>query len=1330
MHRVAISYLVISVLMGLVCGVAHAQTSSNYYGRHLDITSGLSQNTVQCIIQDKRGFMWFGTKDGLDRYDGVNFKTFRNVENNSYKFNFISDICEHPDGTIWAGTDDGVRVYDPVKENVSTFNVKTRAGVRITNNVTDIDIDKAGNVWIVVENQGVFRYNPKAKELKQFQIRGQNGRAVIAIRLLTFDDKGTLWMGTMGQGLWYSSDGLRTIRAFLDNNRQNFFTGKIIMGIKWHDGRLYVGTDRTGLYDIDPQKRMVNTLMKTDEHGIIPLFRCFSFVKPNEMWIGTESGIYILDLTSRTFRHDMHSVYDPYSLSDNAVYAIEQDHEGGIWIGSYFGGVNYLPHENIHFEKYYENGSAGCLTGQRVRRFCKDGNGNLWIGTEDKGLNKLNPATDIIEHVNIGKDISNIHGLCCVGTNLWVGTFANGIKVIDTRSGRVLKSYRQGDKSQLLDNYVFAIMLSHDGRIYLGTTSGLQYYDAAKDRFVAVPEFRDIFVYDMMEDRSGNMWVGTYAFGLYCHDARTGLWKRFIKLEGDKRTLPSNRVYSIYQDSKGTMWILTQGGMCSYNPRRNSFDQSIHNENFPQQVVYQMVEDNMGNYWITTNHGLYNIDRRKNSVYRFTTNEGLLTNQFNYSSSFKDQNGKIYFGEIEGFIAFDPKNPTAQKRLPKPVIVDMWVFNKHIEPAVEDSPLKQSIAMTDEVELASNQNSLTFNVVSLSYSAPTRHRIKYMLEGLDKGWNYLPADYNRISYSNLGYGDYVLKVVSFNENEEKNGSMTELKIVINPPFYRTIWADIIYLLMFAGFVYYAMEYYRRRNLRKTQYQMDKYKQEKEKEVYDAKFEFFTNIAHEIRTPLTLIKAPLDSILRSVKTKDRTVKENLDIMNLNVDRLMFLANQLLDFRRIESNKYKIKKEKCDITKLLERVELRFEPTIRSAEMQLTVNKPEADVMATVDGEAITKILSNLFVNATKYGKSYIKVTLETDEANGTFVIRVANDGEIIAKDKREEVFMAFSRLNVVKHKGGAGIGLPFARSLAQLHGGTLLMSDNDEENEFVLTIPIESEPSKDQEEDNEDTSTLESILQKNEKGITALVVEDNVEMCQFINRELTGYNYNVFCAANGKEALSVLDAHIVDVVISDVMMPEMDGFELCREIKTNIKYSHIPVILLTARTDMSDKIKGLELNADAYIVKPFAMEYLVANVDALIRNRKKLREAFSQQTFATTATVEGLSKMDEDFLRRLNEIIKANYQNPDFTMDEVVKIMNVSRSNFYRKIKGILDMSPNDYIRIERLKKAAELLKEGRNNVTEICYMVGFSSPSYFAKCFQKQYGVLPKDYVV
>ncbi len=1304
----------------------------HYYFKNLSIRNGLSQNTVNAILQDRKGFMWLGTKDGLNRYDGLSFRKFKHDAANprSIGNSFITSLYEDFNGNIWVGTDAGVYIYYPEKEAFEEFDCQSLEKTRIERSVSMIAGDKQGRVWIAVEAQGMFCYDARQKLLRNYPLSEISSN----IKCFTFDSGGTLWLGFYGDGLYYSKDNLATVHPYgsPEDGKREFEGGVITKIVQGNYNCLYIGSVKEGVSELNLTSGQVRNLLAIDESGESIFCRDLLPYSDNELWIGTESGIYIYNLRTAQFIHLRASLYDSYSLSDNAIYALYKDREEGLWIGSYFGGVDYYPRQYTYFAKYYPKNIANSLHGKRVREFCRADDGTLWIGTEDGGLNHFNPKTKEFHFFEPSAGFTNIHGLCMDGSHLWVGTFSKGLRVIDTRTGVVLRTYTEGHTPHSLnDNSIFSICRTSAGEIYLGTLFGLLRYNRTQDNFDRIPELNGKFVYDIKEDSYGNLWLATYANGAYCYDVSVRRWKNYVFDAEDEKSLPYDKVLSVFEDSYRQIWLTTQGGgFCLFHPDTETFTRYGLKDGLPNDVVYQIVEDDDRFLWLTTNNGLVRFDPKTMEMKVFSTANGLPTNQFNYRSGFKDEAGNIYLGSINGFVAFDPRTFAENRQVPAVAITDFLLFNKEVPVGETDSPLKSSITFSDKVVLTADQNSFSFRIAALSYQAPRMNKLMYKLEGFDEGWLTI-GESPLVTYSNLGYGDYVFKVKASNSDGVWNEQETSLHLSILPPFYLSGWAYCFYVLFFMGCLVCVIFYFKRRNYQKQHRQMEMLEQEKEREVYHAKIDFFTNVAHEIRTPLTLIKGPLENIILK-KEVDSETKEDLYIMKQNTERLLNLTNQLLDFRKTETRGFRLNFTECDVVAVLRETYLRFTSLAKQKGLDFILELPQECFMADVNQEALTKIISNLLNNGVKYASTYLRISLETDEK--VFHIRTFNDGEMIPDTMKEEIFKPFVRLDKEDEvTTGTGIGLALSRSLAELHQGSLMMEKGEEVNCFCLTLPVN--------QDSTITLSAENVSQveenscgweqeetdTKEKKPMILVVEDNPDMLAFIRKQLTT-EYSVLTAMNGIEALAVLDNHYVNLVVSDVMMPQMDGFELCKTIKSDLSYSHIPVVLLTAKTNIQSKIEGLELGADAYIEKPFSVEYLLANISSLIHNREKLRQTFAKSPFVAANTM-ALTKADEEFIWKLNDIIQANLHNPEFSMEDMADALKMSRSSFYRKIKGVLDLSPNEYLRLERLKQAAQLLKEGKSRVNEICYTVGFNSPSYFSKCFLKQFGVLPKDFI-
>ncbi len=1315
-----------SLLYGLSSGFAQ----SVLFDR-LDVNNGLSQNTVTTILQDSKGFMWFGTKDGLNRYDGKTFRIFKHNPRlkSGLGNSLIKCLAEDAEHRLWVGTDSGLYLFDPRNETFADVPLHAPDGKRITKPVSVLECDKEGCIWIVVQDNGVFCHDPRSG---QTECRYRQHRT---LRSLRSDKNGVIWFAGYGGGLFYTKDRFEHVEPFLDDAGQPIYPTDIISFICFSDyNKMYLGLEEHGVVEVNRVTSQISRLRLSSDPDA-PLFvRHILQYASDELWIGTESGIVVYNLRTQHFQWLRSSPYDPYSLSDNAVYSLCKDREGGLWIGSFFGGINYLPQRNSEFDKFYRTDAPQALKGRRVREICPDEHGRLWIGTEDAGLYRFDPTARTFDFFAPSRAFSNVHGLLVDGDDLWVGTFSKGIRVIDTRTGRIRKYDNDNRPGRLFSNYVFALCKSSDGRIYVGTMHGLQYYDRQTDRFPYVPEINGgKMVNDIREDSNGDLWVATFSNGVYRHDARNDTWTHFSHDANDDESLPADNVTSVFEDSRKQIWFTTEGsGFCRFDASRNAFVRYSSSDGMPSDVVFRIVEDDAGRFWITTNRGLVSFLPDTGTVsHVYTVANRLLSNQFNYKSGYKSEQGIIYFGCIEGLISFDPEQLAEPKNGYEPpvYITDFSLLDEEIVIGERNAPLQKSILYTDTVRLAYDRNSFSLQLAALCYRDPQTGRLLYKLEGFDDHWRHYTPESTTITYSKLPAGKYCFQVrlADRNGTEPISGSGKDLFIEIRPPFFLSAGAYAVYTLLAVGGLVLFFIYLNRRNARRQQQYRQDFERKKERELYHAKINFFTGIAHEIRTPLTLIKGPLEHILRR-KVADPELAEDLHIMDRNTDRLLELTNQLLDFQKIEKERLPISLVRLDTAEILQAVFYRFSSSARQQGKSFELSIEAENACADIDREAFTKILSNLLTNALKYSDSMIRAVLTT--AGDTLSITVTNDGEVVPSDMREAIFAPFFRHTRKSESVGTGIGLALARSLAELQHGTLAMGPSEQLNEFVLTLPLVREPATDRSETIQEEyadSAADSSAESRPDTCCILVVEDNPEMCGFIRRQAAEH-YSVLTAENGVEALKVLENNYVDLIVCDIMMPKMDGIELCKRVKNDLRYSHIPLILLTAKTNLQSKISGMEAGADAYVEKPFSPDYLMSIIANLIKSRRKLRESFLRNPLVLANTM-ATSSADTDFIVRLQEIIHANFNNPEFKMNDIAELMHMSRASFYRKIKGVLDMSPNDYLRLERLKTAAQLLKDRRYHINEVCYMVGFSSTSYFAKCFQKQFGVLPKKFV-
>lgn len=1296
-----------------------------YLFTHYDSRDGLSQNSITAIVQDRTGFMWFGTKNGLNRFDGKEFRVYRRGnDGHSLGRDYVNTLYVSSDNKLWVGTDMGVYVFDPRQDSFTKLSLKSQNGVTISSNVR-LMAGRGSYIYISSSNQGLFRYDQKSHKLVNYPMNGYP-----PVTGLAFGDGNRIWIGLYGKGLSYTLDNFKSIRPFIGSDGTEVFMGQTICSIvPTEQERMYVGSSSNGIVEVNLADRTVRSLLpQGDSKGNF----VHSLVRnDNEIWAATEGGLYIYELLTHELLHYSYEPTNSFSLSDNPVQCIYRDREGGMWVGSYFGGINYAPRNSDLFEKFFPRiDVVNSLHGRRVREFVEDSRHRIWIGTEDGGLNCYDIRSGAINHIRASDAFPNIHCLCLIGDRLWTGTFAYGLKVIDINTGNVVKSYTaDGSDGALIDNCVYSIYHSRKGgQIYVGTFSGLCIYSPKTDKFYREGDVPANIVYDILEDRYGNLWVAVYGEGVWRRNA-AGRWSRY-SLKDKAHKLNNDNVVSVFESSRGNIWITTEGGGVSrYNRKGDRFDPVSIPKDQPRRVVYQIREDESGLLWMSTDNGLMCYNPNDGSSKIYTTANGLLDNNFNYSSSLKGSDGRIYMGSYMGFIAFDPSSFHESDFLPNIVATELWVNNGVTDVHSPNSPLKEDIAYAKKLVLSHNQNSFSLKVAVLSFGNTSSKAIEYRLEGFDKQWQRL-YDNKYIKYTNLPSGTYLLKVRAVTTGGKPTAKEYELKIVVRPPIYLTWWAIMLYIVLGLLLVYAVLHYLNQRSAMRRQLAMEKFEYEKEQELYQSKINFFTNVAHEIRTPLTLIKGPLEDILHRKGNNKEQDKEDLSIMDQNVSRLLDLTNQLLDFRKTERNGLRLNFERCDIGKIINSVYVRFTPLIRSKGIVSQFTQPDEPLYAYVDKEGFTKIISNLINNAVKYCDHFINIKLYLEGSN--FHVKVENDGNIVRKENREKIFAPFFRLDTKANASttGTGIGLALSRTLAEQHEGHLAMDDSDNLNIFHLSMPVNHEPTISVTA-NDTPATEISPYEEDDSGseynTTVLIVEDNLQMQAYEKRMLQN-KYHVLTATDGEDALKVLKANDVDIIVSDAMMEPMGGFELCRKVKQDINYSHIPFILLTALTIDSAKIEGMESGADSYIEKPFSMDYLLSVIDNLLRQRATVKKAYANSPF-TPADSISISKADENFVKRLNEVMKEHMADSEFDIAQLASEMAMSRSGLNRKIRGVFNLSPNNYIKLERLKHAAYLMKSSNVKVNEVSFLVGFNSPSYFTQCFYKQFGLLPKDFI-
>jgi signal transduction histidine kinase/ligand-binding sensor domain-containing protein len=1021
----------------MLCWCANRAQAQPYYFRHYQAENGLSNNTVFCSIQDKNGFLWFGTKEGLNRFDGYRFKLFMLDEAaHTLTRDFIYCLCNDLQGNLWVGTQNGLYRYDALHEKL----------VRVIDSLPEIgsiQVDRSGQLWFL-SYQTVCRYNVNKHTVKVFPTSRYFNASSLCL-----SEEGDMWFATTDGYLQQFNAATETFnRYFLFSlsGDMNSCTIRKLHSAGPH--QLFVGTSCQGLKLFDMRTGMCKDMLTYNTDRTTVYIRDILQYAPNEFWFATESGIFILNTNTGQFVNLKKKFLDPYSLSDNAIYTLCKDQEGGIWAGSFFGGVNYYPRAYTPFQKFYPDGGAGTVSGNAVREICEDQYGNIWIGTEDAGLNKLNRKTGEITHFKpTGAPGSiayyNIHGLLVSGNDLWIGTHEHGLDRMNIRTGRVEKHYAAGTRpGQFTDNFIVSLYRSRSGAIYIGSGRSLYQYQPKTDGFEKVPYISpDALVSCLTEDHDGTIWAGTRS-GVFYYNPVTQQHGWYVSSKTDTNSIGMNDINAICEDRDHTVWIATEGGgLCGIAPDRKKITRYTTDNGLPSNYVFKVVEDN-GLLWVSTSKGLVKLDPVRKNMVVFTKATGLLYDQFNYNSGYKDASGRLYFGCIKGMITFMPAQLQENNFIPPVYITGLQVQNKEAAISPNGSPLTTSIQYTRELSLPYDQSSFSLDFAALSYTTPQITEYKYKMDGLDNDWTHVHVN-RKVYFTNLAPGQYTFRVmaaVNGRWSKEK-----QLRIIITPPFWATPWAWCLYAALAIAIGYYSVRSYHKRAQVK-----------KEKEIYEAKFNFFTNVAHEIRTPLTLIKGPVENLLEKVHELP-DIKDDVSMMERNTNRLMTLITQILDFRQIEAKGFSLDFTRVQLTNILQEAWLNFQPLAKKRNLRYTIQLPPSPVTVLADEEAVQKIFSNLLSNAVKYADKEVSVVLHTLQKDDTLVtIEISNDGFIIPAAMRDRIFEPFYRIRETMKQKGTGIGLSLARSLVQLHQGRLYLKEGSTSfNTFVLCLPLQS-----------------------------------------------------------------------------------------------------------------------------------------------------------------------------------------------------------------------------------------------------------------------------------
>jgi ligand-binding sensor domain-containing protein/signal transduction histidine kinase/DNA-binding response OmpR family regulator len=1324
------------------------QKSNPYLFRNISNSDGLSQSTVLSIVQDSMGYMWFGTQDGLNRYDGRKFKVYRNdkEDRTSVLSNYIRKLYVSNKGNLWVAGNRGVSLYNPTHDSFYNFPIKENYE---SSHILDITEDEKGTIYIGSANGNIYEYEADKKIFSKLELKS-NAEFKNKINVIVPNEE-YLLLGT-NYGLFeFDKRTFQLKKIEISNDDIEVRTIK-----KDIRNGFWIGTEGDGLFRIDQNYKLVSKFLHSVNNTNSVSndnIRSLSFDKEGKLWIGTFIGLSIYDPESGNFSNYYEEFSRPYALSQNSVRSIYQDAHGGMWLGTFFGGVNYYHSSDTKFQLINQNGSNFSLSDNVTSAIKEDKQGNLWIATNDKGLNYWDRKKNQIRYYTHNEkdpgslSSNNLKSIVITDNGkLLVGTHKSGLNLLDPRTGKCKVFKHSQRKGSLADNSIYALLLDKKSRIWVGTWKGLNLFDPQTNSFKLFDvdskgnRLSSDAIHYLFEDSRGRIWIGTPK-GLNIFYPENNIFETFMPDLNAPNSLSDGMVTCITEDQKGRIWVGTKAGLNVFDEIERRFISYTTKDGLPNDVIYGVLEDEQERLWMSTNKGLSCFNPSSKKFKNYDLEDGIQSRQFNTYSFCKTTNGELLFGGINGITIFQPEQLRVTPFNDEVHFRNLKVNNKGVIPGDETGVLKKHISQSQVVVLKSNQNVFQLEYSAINYISANKVKYMRILEGFEDEW-VMSSENMSPTYSNLSSGEYIFKVKAVSGEGVVGEDVASVNIVVLDPWYISAYAILVYVLIALVVLIISLRLLKERIRTQNELRVERLEKKKLTEINQMKLQFFTNITHEFRTPLTLILSPLQKI-RERKSNDDWFNKQHDMIYKNTMRLLNLVDQLMDFRKSELGTLKLQVAKGEIVSFVNEIYLSFAEVASQNNIIYTFDTRFEKVSLYFDSSYVEKIIFNLLSNAFKFTPSGGSIGILINQSNSKLILEVSDSGKGIPVDQQSLIFERFYRIDENTSKPGSGIGLALTKRLVELHHGTITVrSEKDKGSKFIVSIPLNESVYSEEElkevliEESHKTKPVVDIytpenelieLAEDDEKDSVLVVEDNPDIIHYLRENLAD-KYTVYSASNGEEALSIVSEKQPTLVISDVMMPVMDGVAFCKKIKQNIKTCHIPIILLTAKSAVEDQIDGLEMGADDYITKPFVMNLLEAKVGNIIKSRKRLKEYYSKSLEIQPEKM-AFNNLDEELLKKAVEIVETNLSEPDLSVDFFAREMGMSRSNLHLKLKAITGESATDFIKKIRFKKATSLIEENKYSIAEISYMVGFNSPSYFSTSFKKYFGYLPTEYL-
>ena len=1380
---------------------------------HLSVEDGLSNNIVNCIHQDQLGFLWFGTEDGLNRYDGYELKIYQHnpEDNNSIPNSSVWSIFENQSGFLWIGTNSNeISRYDYKTDKFTNWKIDSSSNKQ--NRITSIYESRNGLLWIGTYKDGLYRYNLSTKKLDHwiYKSNNQNSLSHNYITSILEDYAGNLWISTYnGLNKYKPGSGNNCfIRFFNDPKNPNSLSGNLIWGLtqsKLDKNIIWISTVN-GLSEYNTvTKKFTNIRLHNDYNiqfgnSIGPVSE---ELDGNEkiLWIATYGGLVRLNLSDNSYERFVNNNQNPLEISGNHINYLIRDNSDVLWIAT-DKGLSFISHKKVKFNYSFQSPALkNCfnkLKKKSIKAITQSTNRTLWLGTE-QGLYFTNiNGSDMSSELSTGSNLKDLNVWTIASGNsddLWIGTYGQGIKKLDINTKK-LKSWLFEDTSKrfknLSLNFVKTILQDRKGMIWIGFWGpGLtrlnpqtgQFQNWLNDENDPMSlSYNDVWI--IFEDSRGRIWIGTNGGGLDLFTDTDGgkfyNWSKgkgpFSQLKSENKithSLNDNCIFSICEAKRRKpsvnaretiLWIGTGSGLNKFILKESpsiskntisaediEFEVKYFtiNEGLPDNSIKSILEDEEGNLWLGTNRGISFFNVNKSTFTNFTKFDGLNGNEFNYSSAYKTQDGIMLFGSTMGLNVFDPKKIRQSDFSPPVLITKFRIFNRQV-PINIKFPLKTNIVSTKEIILSHNQNVLSFEFSSLDYNSPLSNQYSYIMEGFDKDWIY-SGSRHFAAYTNLDPGSYIFRVKGTNSDGIWSKKEAMLKIFINPPWWKSGWAYTTYIFLIVAGLFTIRRFQKNRSKLREELKMKEFETKKLQELENLKSRFFANLSHEFRTPLMLIKGPVEQLINNFSRKKREEIDQLKMIQRNSQKLQDLIDQLLELSQLEAASIPLKAKKENLSIILREIVSSFESMAKQKNIFLIFNCREETICTWFDRDKLEKIINNLLSNACKFTKDGGTVSVDLSVNSHQAEIKISDTGIGIPVDQLKKIFDRFYQVDDSSKRAfsGSGIGLALVKELVELHKWKIsVQSEINKGTEFTLLIPLTETYLNEYEKvyerampvsygENQITEKLTTYAYakslkandnqiKSSQKLSILIVEDSPDVRKYLSGFLKPY-YRIFESENGKAGLITAVKKMPDLIISDIMMPFMDGNEFCHRVKTNWETSHIPIILLTAKASSEDKIEGLEMGADDYLTKPFDSKELIIRIKNLLEQRKRLKEKFSRDIKITADNITATST-DCEFLNKALKIAEKNISNTDFDSETFAKEMFVSRSQLHRKLIALTGCPPGEFLRTFRLKRAAQMILEKKLSITQISFEVGFSSPSHFTKAFRQQFKCIPSEF--